>query len=219
MPNFNSLAPCGANPYTRPCLMSALVFQLTRPVWGEPRLQIRLAHTFYISTHSPRVGRTQSPALTKHTHPNFNSLAPCGANPLPYFIGYLPYSISTHSPRVGRTPALLVETNEYPDFNSLAPCGANQKVSELCPKLLKFQLTRPVWGEPRRQQVCVRILHYFNSLAPCGANLHCDLLALVQRPFQLTRPVWGEPQILINKTRMKKISTHSPRVGRTSHRC
>ena len=56
-------------------------FQLTRPVWGEPLLNGIL--TFFAR--------------------NFNSLAPCGANPVADYFGIPAGIISTHSPRVGRT--------------------------------------------------------------------------------------------------------------------
>ena len=84
-------------------------FQLTRPVWGEPpkrrlrksraristhsprvgrtRIDGNEALKLFISTHSPRVGRTRlwrRDCLDKN---NFNSLAPCGANP--DFLGIL----------------------------------------------------------------------------------------------------------------------------------
>ena len=58
-PHFNSLAPCGANPFSAEVLRNLHSFQLTRPVWGEPSHR-RIASIF-----------------PKH----FNSLAPCGANP------------------------------------------------------------------------------------------------------------------------------------------
>ena len=60
-----------------------------------------------------------------------------------------------------------------------------------------FQLTRPVWGEPVTDVLIIRFGHNFNSLAPCGANL------LVVRYGHL----------------YKRISTHSPRVGRTLSPC
>ena len=58
---------------------------------------------------------------------------------------------------------------------------------------IKFQLTRPVWGEPRR--------HWSRTRR--------------RTSFQLTRPVWGEPPTPGRMMRPTRISTHSPRVGRT----
>ena len=78
--HFNSLAPCGANPHFDFDFVLLALFQLTRPVWGEPRLNLNLNRKTLISTHSPRVGRTnqRTKALLRNLH--FNSLAPCGAN-------------------------------------------------------------------------------------------------------------------------------------------
>ena len=81
-------------------------------------------------------------------------------------------------------------------FNSLAPCGAN-----------------PGSGEGDG----IRRLH-FNSLAPCGANQCVNQCCPPRRQFQLTRPVWGEPIQSLQQSEQTNISTHSPRVGRTSLR-
>ena len=146
---FNSLAPCGANPLRSSLALRPLPFQLTRPVWGEPccdcsrlrynshfnslapcganlaeRLRCRLV--LQISTHSPRVGRTAFARLS---------------------IAFL--KISTHSPRVGRTLALCARAPLFGHFNSLAPCGANPTSPPSSAQTSAFQLTRPVWGEPR----------------------------------------------------------------------
>ena len=83
----------------------------------------------------------------------------------------------------------------------------------------KFQLTRPVWGEPSTLTVIypassisthsprvgrtiappprLFAVRHFNSLAPCGANHSSDSPTPNARQFQLTRPVWGEPMILV----------------------
>ena len=100
--NFNSLAPCGANPSFSPKQGAWERFQLTRPVWGEPNVVALLLVPALISTHSPRVGRTDK----------------CLDNA--EFI-----EISTHSPRVGRTELAWQRSEQSAHFNSLAPCGAN----------------------------------------------------------------------------------------------
>ena len=123
-------------------------FQLTRPVWGEPRASAWSDRPDRISTHSPRVGRTQNDTLQV----------------------YIDEVISTHSPRVGRTYCFMV--------------------AHFLPE-------------------------YFNSLAPCGANRIRRGYNLKALRFQLTRPVWGEPNMAHNPVISQKISTHSPRVGRT----
>ena len=189
-------------------------FQLTRPVWGEPRMLPMNGAKWRISTHSPRVGRTHTAQPSGIVRGHFNSLAPCGANPhfgvvssfMPIFQLTRPVwgepaaarlvvfclVISTHSPRVGRTRLKEYFSKKTDNFNSLAPCGANPLIPLRLACTIKFQLTRPVWGEPK---VCV-----------LPANTPA---------FQLTRPVWGEPISRGSVLARDIISTHSPRVGRT----
>ena len=147
--DFNSLAPCGAN---------REAFGLTDNDNG-------------ISTHSPRAGRTLR-FYDRQTCPfYFNSLAPCGANhphrhqtnkqhtfqltrPVrgePRIVEHnlLLMIISTHSPRAGRTSIVSVCSTLHYDFNSLAPCGANPEIFRYLHSGIRFQLTRPVRGEPR----------------------------------------------------------------------
>ena len=169
--NFNSLAPCGANPL-RICLISGgSPFQLTRPVWGEPAAAIINIDATAISTHSPRVGRTDQTYLTSHdryisTHSprvgrtdlllvdlldpqRFQLTRPVWGEPWKGEIEDLTAQISTHSPRVGRTRASRSSKRCKANFNSLAPCGANQPIAQRCQHTTLFQLTRPVWGEPQ----------------------------------------------------------------------
>ena len=80
--DFNSLAPYGAN----------LGYQ---EAWAEYR---------YISTHSPRMGRTQAQRAFEAVQ-----------------------AISTHSPRMGRTRRDFARSGKHLDFNSLAPYGANPR--------------------------------------------------------------------------------------------
>ena len=148
--HFNSLAPCGANQMSMIIAFTISAFQLTRPVWGEPvkRFEERLA-TSTISTHSPRVGRTIDALIKTGEKENFNSLAPCGANLAHCLSDGETALISTHSPRVGRTQNLAKTVRHAENFNSLAPCGANLVQNGSRQTRVPFQLTRPVWGEPR----------------------------------------------------------------------
>ena len=212
---FNSLAPCGANPQRAGATTLAGAFQLTRPVWGEPKRRCTDDKRKRISTHSPRVGRT-------------------GTTPL----HCVTLTISTHSPRVGRTQDCPPLDKRAGNFNSLAPCGANPARRVHLKTTYSFQLTRPVWGEPRFDFIMMALLCHFNSLAPCGANLPVryqpmpaiDFNSLAPcganpptrqksrscASFQLTRPVWGEPARCAEASLRIAISTHSPRVGRTA---
>ena len=132
------------------------------------------------------------------------------------FADYLGRVISTHSPRVGRTAEGEWRTVIAKDFNSLAPCGANLTIMVFPTIPMRFQLTRPVWGEPYSFLRLRRVRRDFNSLAPCGANLFTLFRFFAYQRFQLTRPVWGEPLPFRAYALIWNISTHSPRVGRTN---
>ena len=163
-------------------------------MWGEPRRSLRVITPSAISTHSPRVGRTQLNAVMSKGD-----------------------KISTHSPRVGRTSASARADDLCRDFNSLAPCGAN--LSCKLPVSLGniFQLTRPVWGEPSLSLLWGSNVTFQLTRPVWGEPIRFTAGTLPRR-FQLTRPVWGEPFFAINKDINRTISTHSPRVGRT-HSC
>ena len=215
-----------------------MLFQLTRPVRGEPSIII------------DELGNST----------NFNSLAPCGANRPSSTSTTKGGSISTHSPRAGRTGGFRAYGQRQRHFNSLAPCGANLgrlgrrsdtlSISTHSPRAGRtavflyarareriFQLTRPVRGEPAvlRSMTTIRListhspragrtvrlivnasqLGHFNSLAPCGANQVAPLRCRDVDKFQLTRPVRGEPGRQTGMHVHIDISTHSPRAGRT----
>ena len=102
-------------------------------------------------------------------------------------------NISTHSPRVGRTRGSSACETFVEHFNSLAPCGANPCISFKKTLKSKFQLTRPVWGEPAR---------ILNSLTPANISTHS--------------PRVGRTTFFARRGSKTAISTHSPRVGRTT---
>ena len=206
-------------------------------MWGEPIERDRDADDDRISTHSPRVGRTKilTPLIEIVGH--FNSLAPCGANPFVSVLVSCSWRISTHSPRVGRTHQTPPCNSGLYNFNSLAPCGANRNaVFRLLPRSV-ISTHSPRVGRtfdvcelnavlvisthsPRVGRTIIGICHThcianFNSLAPCGANHNRSIISGTLSKFQLTRPVWGEPIFAKILYFPPRISTHSPRVGRT----
>ena len=123
--HFNSLAPCGANPANAFLAASKNQISTHSPRVGRTRVRFFLFRQCFISTHSPRVGRTYIAQIGNDLVPNFNSLAPCGANqllaaynargwafqltrpvwgePNDLYACLTNTEISTHSPRVGRT--------------------------------------------------------------------------------------------------------------------
>ena len=214
--HFNSLAPCGANRCFRPRNTYRVPFQLTRPVWGEPVFAANknvlsfdfnsLApcganRAYYsaksgkksISTHSPRVGRTLDPNV--YCVPRF---------------------ISTHSPRVGRTVIEMNSPYSSPYFNSLAPCGANRFAPTTSAPSCIFQLTRPVWGEPRGSRARERLQHISTHSPRVGRTLHRREIRNDAKNFNSLAPCGAKHEIVLHFAEKQYISTHSPRVGRTS---
>ena len=125
--------------------------------------------------------------------------------------------ISTHSPRVGRTFCFCVSQALYHHFNSLAPCGANLIPCGKCVSCRLISTHSPRVGRTLSDLHAYRDYYNFNSLAPCGANHRAVTAPTASERFQLTRPVWGEPIHVRHLAGISRISTHSPRVGRTSH--
>ena len=160
-------------------------------MWGETLWHTKNGVRYWISTHSPRVGRDLQYRFRSCCPVYFNPLSPCGErqlickNDVPDIVfqptlpvwgetsdNVLPatsFLISTHSPRVGRDAGLQTFATYADDFNPLSPCG-ERHASRL--------------PQPRRCD--------FNPLSPCGER-HGN-----------------SPQRLAHR----KISTHSPRVGR-----
>ena len=127
---FQLTRPVWGEPATALTLFTLTAqFQLTRPVWGEPsdlRLRVRRKR---ISTHSPRVGRTSERSQLHAVLFHFNSLAPCGANPL---------------------PRRLVDERLH--FNSLAPCGANHVRTVATDGAVEISTHSPRVGRTRRDR-------------------------------------------------------------------
>ena len=128
MTDFNSLAPCGANPPKPTPNSPTSLFQLTRPVRGEPEDVVDVETGEVISTHSPRAGRTESNYIIADDLTHFNSLAPCGANPEPVITNLELRRFQLTRPVRGEPSLFPDKPHRNKDFNSLAPCGANRRV-------------------------------------------------------------------------------------------
>ena len=103
--------------------------------------------------------------------------------------------ISTHSPRVGRTEQRDRLNAQLIKFQLTRPVWGEPIHFWFLTKNQRFQLTRPVWGEPDCNSSFAVLIADFNSLAPCGANQRQDRRDRGHDEFQLTRPVWGEPRL------------------------
>ena len=154
--DFNSLAPCGAN------LSSTITLPRRSPnrkiSTHSPR---DLDSTFarvkssYISTHSPHAGRTflQDNSAAKTAH--FNSLAPCGANP----IASLTFSncalFQLTRPMRGEPPSIVIDCTSV-KISTHSPHAGRTTLSRVFLIIIDlFQLTRPMRGEP-----CVCLLPF-----------------------------------------------------------
>ena len=196
--NFNSLAPCGANlgdkldqlkltfisthsprvgrtSPVRMFLTAVLSFQLTRPVWGEP------VHRGFATAYQ-----------------TFQLTRPVWGEPRRILARSSGRQISTHSPRVGRTRNYMEAAIKCINFNSLAPCGANQPPAALMRGSKKFQLTRPVWGEPMTNLADILHMPISTHSPRVGRTLSAWCSSSCRFSFQLTRPVWGEPLYCAN---------------------
>ena len=212
--NFNSLAPCGANLGYFANEYDEQDFNSLAPCGANHSERFEVSQAVHISTHSPRVGRTRTTHYSMQLTSHFNSLAPCGAN-LGEREGIRALGDFNSLAPCGANLGDKDHCDRAKHFNSLAPCGANLRTGLGFRSRNTFQLTRPVWGEPKFFAQPSYVALHFNSLAPCGANP--DILPLDQtiqhfnslapcganrrgivperifRIFQLTRPVWGEP--------------------------
>ena len=208
-------------------------------MWGEPAVVPYQAYPIFISTHSPRVGRTQEQREQGCICANFNSLAPCGANRDQIRTDGRVKKFQLTRPVWGEPDGVREDASRYEHFNSLAPCGANPGIpcqpysfagnfNSLAPCganqygtkdgkcAPKFQLTRPVWGEPDDLTEQAAIANISTHSPRVGRTQRHRQWCADRWEFQLTRPVWGEPVVSLLHKRILYISTHSPRVGRTS---
>ena len=99
--------------------------------------------------------------------------------------------ISIHSPRMGRDAVSGLHGGRELYFNPLSPYGERPWEIRATAAGKRFQSTLPVWGETRQ--------HVFG---------------LPMRRFQSTLPVWGETIARRITLISKRISIHSPRMGR-----
>ena len=166
-------------------------FQLTRPVWGEPYVVVTTCVYKRISTHSPRVGRTDR-CVDIYRLCAISTHSPrVGRTAIAVYVAVSRF-ISTHSPRVGRTPSATSI------FGGLDISTHSPRVGRTLPYFIGYLPYSISTHSPRVGRTQRMI------------NPTVDTIE-----FQLTRPVWGEPQWHNQCEDTKTISTHSPRVGRT----
>ena len=146
-----------------------ILFQLTRPVRGEPQLVLDLFDLIRISTHSPRAGRTLI-AARKSQSQIISTHSPRAGRTFYDVHFFTGKGISTHSPRAGRTALQVLHLNSIFYFNSLAPCGANQGDTNVYYLQANISTHSPRAGRTKTVIIEKTRASNFNSLAPCGAN-------------------------------------------------
>ena len=191
----------------------------------------------WISTHSPRAGRTFPLSYFHYNTSDFNSLAPREANPItrqtlqtassfqltrptrgepiPLLLLYLFHKISTHSPHARRTNDHKRAMVECSHFNSLAPREANRLRLRRVVATVTFQLTRPTRGEPVAPLLKPRSV-VISTHSPHARRTHFAHVApRAQANFNSLAPREANPHHLGQNSAPDFISTHSPHARRT----
>ena len=127
--------------------------------------------------------------------------------------------ISTHSPRAGRSGAVRERIQAVRHFNSLAPCGAIHCCRSKSARGSKFQLTRPVRGDPRRRAIIIPE-NTISTHSPRAGRSRTDLAFPIREiNFNSLAPCGAIPSLPSASNNSLFISTHSPRAGRSSAPC
>ncbi len=194
-----------------------LLFQSTRPVWGETHQYLRKqASNNHFNPLAPRGARPSDSALFV-VPSSFQSNRPVwGETVAPEIQFRLVHVISIHSPRVGRDGAWPGGLSVEQYFNPLAPRGARLVGQGKASSIWAFQSTRPAWGETTA--FCVsKVKFSFQSTRPAWGETKNTAGEITDVLFQSTRPVRGETHGVPSKHNTgQRISIHSPRVGRDS---
>ena len=122
--------------------------------------------------------------------------------------------ISIHSPRMGRDKPSSAMGTRTSDFNPLSPHGVRPFNQFFVPDHDgNFNPLSP-HGERLRGGGIGKILQKFQSTLPAwGETWTISFLAL-SAVFQSTLPAWGETKLCNRYNVCRKISIHSPRMGR-----
>ena len=214
--HFNSHAPCGAQHVFRLWLEECAVISTHTPHAGRnpsnDTPSTVLGVVFQLTR--PMRGATDNPFVIGSLFDNFNSHAPCGAQPILSFTGVTNSSfqltrpmrgathcsfnyvfalnlISTHTPHAGRNFGFFPCVVEFIISTHTPHAGRNYSFQFCCCVNIAFQLTRPMRGATWLFYRNFDRLWHFNSHAPCGAQLLSHKKNAVLLEFQLTRPMRG----------------------------
>src|SRR5690606_32647935 len=120
---FNPLSPCGERQGHKFSQFVGTLFQPTLPVWGETFLNCQNKCGYWISTHSPRVGRDSPIPMHCPATSNFNPLSPCGERQADVSTTVAAIQFQPTLPVWGETRGKEYLRNLYKNFNPLSPCG------------------------------------------------------------------------------------------------
>ena len=211
-------------------------FQSTLPAWGET-LRKRAGFTGFINFNplSPHGERPGALGATKKTHNYFNPLSPHGESPSNASSAPLRQSFQSTLPAWGETVVMVALLTLHP-ISILSPrMGRDHLTVGFHGHHTTFQSTLPAWGETRRNYPIRRVkisIHSprmgrdgrqgprtgrsrnFNPLSPHGERLAALNKGEHGLLFQSTLPAWGETASTGKKAEDRKISIHSPRMGR-----
>ena len=193
--NFNSHAPCGAQLYLffHFNLDCAAISTHTPHAGRNEEIADRLAGLI-ISTHTPHAGRNGTFPMISERLANFNSHAPCGAQPASACPHCGCIVISTHTPHAGRNCIYFFILTWI---------------------VQRFQLTRPMRGATAPRPGAMQPPIHFNSHAPCGAQ-RAAAAGDLRSPQSISTHT---PHAGRNPRRAvlcvpASISTHTPHAGR-----
>ena len=122
--------------------------------------------------------------------------------------------ISIHSPRMGRDILLGNGHGQAEDFNPLSPHGERQKMRQKCRKGFPFQSTLPAWGETGRSTETRPALLFQSTLPAWGETYYALRIMSTLFYFNPLSPHGERPGEQRLYATLRKISIHSPRMGR-----
>ena len=234
--NFNPLSPHGERLSGGGIGKILQKFQSTLPAWGETPAPVVTADDENISIHSPRMGRDRT-ARVMFFPLSISIHSPrMGRDPAPLRDWPRRYPFQSTLPAWGETSDERPRYGIYDNFNPLSPHGERRWRSIASVQTGRFQSTLPAWGEtkveaarygqggisihsPRMGRDAPPHLHRppknpFQSTLPAwGETWTISFLAL-SAVFQSTLPAWGETKLCNRYNVCRKISIHSPRMGR-----
>ena len=124
---------------------------------------------YFISIHTPRVGRDKDFEEYKRTCEKFQSTRPVWGVTAAKYADYSSIKISIHTPRVGRDSHTVIKTTSQRKFQSTRPVWGVTSIIDEQADSTKFQSTRPVWGVTKMTAIIGDLTDDFNPHAPCGA--------------------------------------------------